>query len=423
MSLGAFSVVGGMLRLAAARWPLLVAFYAAGWLARYLLIELAAVLGSHSPLLGVLVMPLAVLARLGSFIAMFLVLRDSMPAFSKLEAAGATDVDLEPARGARPTRVSDVFLVSILPFFAFYAAYQFLHADQIEYESSTLSKINFFVGTHTGDDLEIRFGVLPIVILVLAFAARILLKRYAQRLPRWVPIITVYLEALWVYLLVFFVNDYFQTAADWVHGRAVFVWFGDIRSSLTGALSPLGWAWSAIEFLIGTAGGLLVLPVAWLTIAGVMYGRALATSAVRWRLLAGATRRYDALPRRVRDVGDGLTDRIRPITNSLVLIWRAGVVPMGSYVLAFTVLEAASTWLFRGAVLVFGAHDLESWWMVADRVFSFVIETFVTVLEISLIAAAYDFCLRRLAQRRAAEADPSEPDAESVGQHVGAVQQ
>lgn len=428
MSRGTFSVVIGALRLAAARWPLLLAFYTAGWLARYLLIELAASLGSHSPLLGVLVMPLAVLARLGSFIAMFLVLRDSMPAFSELEARGETDADLGTAGGARPKRVSDVFLVSILPFFAFYAAYQFLHDDQIEYQSSALSKINFFVGKHTGDDLAIRVGWLPIAIIVVAFVGRFLLKRYSARLPRWTPVVTVYLEALWVYLLVFFVSDYYQVAADWVNSRAVFAWIADIRSALTGALAPVGWIWSAIEYLIGTAGGLLVLPVAWLTIAGVMYGRALAASAVQSRLLARATRRYSRLPQRVRDVGDDVTGRIRPITNSLVLIWRAGVVPMGSYVLAFTILEASSTWLFRGAVLALGAHDLESWWMVADRVVGFMIDAVVSVLEISLIAAAYDFCLRKLEQRRSENAgettsQTSQTKAQGLRQNVGAVEQ
>jgi hypothetical protein len=167
-----------------------------------------------------------------------------------------------------------------------------------------------------------------------------------------------------------------------------------------------------------------------------MYGRALAARAVSWRLVAGATKRYSRLPKRVRDVGDDLTGRVRPIGNSLVLIWRAGVVPMGIYVLAFTILEAASTWLFRGSVLVLGPHDLESWWMVGDKVVSFVIDAIVTVLEISLIAAAYDYCLRRLEQRRAvAEPAPtepaptdsaptaSEPHAQGLGQHVGAVEQ
>ena len=73
------SIITRTARLAGAHWPALVAWFLAGWLARYLLIELAAVVGASALLGGLLIMPLAILARLISFVAMFLVLRPGMP--------------------------------------------------------------------------------------------------------------------------------------------------------------------------------------------------------------------------------------------------------------------------------------------------------------------------------------------------------
>ena len=83
-----FSIVTSTLRLAASRWPVLLALYLAGWLARYLVIEVAALVGTTDALTAFLIMPVAILARLASFIGMFLVLRPGMPAFDDLAKAG-----------------------------------------------------------------------------------------------------------------------------------------------------------------------------------------------------------------------------------------------------------------------------------------------------------------------------------------------
>ena len=109
-----FSIVTRAARLAGAHWPALLAWFLAGWLARYVLIELAALVGSSWLLGGLLIMPLAILARLISFVAMFLVLRPSMPQLQRLAASPAS-------AKARRTEFMNAVLVAILPFFAFYA--------------------------------------------------------------------------------------------------------------------------------------------------------------------------------------------------------------------------------------------------------------------------------------------------------------
>ena len=77
---------------------------------------------------------------------------------------------------------------------------------------------------------------------------------------------------------------------------------------------------------------------------------------------------------------------------------------MGVFVLAYTAIEAAGAWIGFGATRLIGAHDLETWWMNVDDGLIFGIEVLLEPLRICLIAAGYDYCLRRLGERRQAAA-------------------
>ena len=415
-----FSIITQTLRLVAARWPVLLAWYLAGWLGRYLLIEVAATFGATSALVGLLIMPLAVLARLASFIGMFLVLRSAMPSFSDLKERGLDDVDRTTETRGRASRVYDIFLVSILPFFAFYAAWQFLGQDTIAYAQSALSKINPFADDYEpgGAVFDLRFDWVSATVIVLAFTGRYLIKKHQPKLPKWAPIIAVYLEAVWVYLTVFLISNSRAEVDNWIQSRAAVEWYENLRADLTAAVAPIGWAWSGVEWVVAEAGGLLLLPLAWLALAGIVYGRALAAEPVvlrpRGRYYDSARSRYAALPsavtRRFTDIGSDFLGRFKPLGNALVLIWRAGVVPMGVFVLAYTVLEAATDWGFLAGVQLIGAHDLQSWWMNIDKILGFGIDALIEPLRICLIAAGYDFCLRKLEERREAAAVSPAPD-------------
>ena len=419
-----FSIIGQTLRLLAARWPTLLAWYLAGWLARYLLIELAATFGATNALLGLLIMPLAVLARLASYIGMFLVLRDSMPAFTDLKRSGLDDVDRTTTTTGRGGRLYDIFLVSILPFFAFYAAWQLLGQDVVAYAVSSLEKVNPFDPSHEsgGAVLDLQLNWASITAIVLAFAGRYLIKRYQSKLPAWTPIVAVYLEALWVYLSVLIVSTYIAQINSWVSSRAAVEWVATIRADITGVFAPIGWVWGGIEWAIAETGGLVLLPLSWLALAGVVYGRALAAKPVgirpRGRYVDSARTRFAALPsavtRRFTDIGSDFLGRWRPLGNALVLIWRAGVLPMGVFVLAYTVLEAATSWGFLAGVQLIGAHELRSWWGTFDVILGFGIDAIVEPLRIALIAAGYDFCLRKLEERREASSLAATGDPEAV---------
>jgi hypothetical protein len=415
-----FRILTATLRLVASHWPALVALYLAGWLARYLVIEVAAFVGTTDALSAFLIMPIAILARLASFIGMFLVLRPGMPAFRDLAARGEDAVDRTDAAPAAPgPTVQDLFLASILPFFAFYAAWRFLQEDTLQYAARALAKINPFAGTDTSAGvLNLELTWASGAVIVLAFTGRYLLKRHSSRLPRWTAVLTVYFEAVWVYLTVFLISTYLTGLNTWVANRAAMHWVADLRTSIGSVFEPLGAAWDAIAWVLGETGTLVLLPVAWLALAGIVYGRALAAGPLRMRIpqnrYAERVRtRYSRMPkavsRRLADVGGDVVGRWKPLANALTLVWRAGVVPMGIFVLAYTVLEAAGAWLGFGATRLIGPHDLETWWMNVDGVLIFGIDVLLEPLRICLIAAGYDYCLRRLSERRdaAAAAEPA----------------
>ena len=423
-----FSILTSTLRLAATKWPVLLALYLAGWLGRYLVIEVAATVGTTDALAAFLIMPIAILARLASFIGMFLVLRAGMPAFDELAASGEDAIDRtqdEPAKVASGPSLQELFLASILPFFAFYAAWQFLREDTLQYAAAALEKIDPFAKTdNSAGVLNLQLTWSSGAVIVLAFTGRYLLRRYSDKLPRWTALVTVYLEAVWVYLTVFLISTYLNQFDSWLVNRAAMHWITDLRAMLGDLFVPIGVVWDAIAWAIGEAGALVLLPVAWLALAGIVYGRALTAGPFLIRVpqnrYADRVRtRYARVPtavsRRFADVGGSVVGRWRPLANAFTLVWRAGVVPMGIFVLAYTVIEAAGSWLGFGATRLIGAHDLESWWMNVDGALIFAIEVLLEPLRICLIAAGYDYCLRRLSERREAAAIPDpEPEPASA---------
>ena len=191
-------------------------------------------------------------------------------------------------------------------------------------------------------------------------------------------------------------------------------WLDDLRQGIVGFFEPFGWIYAAIQWAINETGGLVLLPLAWLTLAGIVYGRALVAPRFRLReprirVYESARQRFDALPTfvstRLKDLGSDWAGRWRPFADALLLIWRAGVVPMGIFILAYTVLESANSWLDLAAVRIIGPRDLNSWWMNFDQILSFVVDVLVEPLRLCLVAAAYNFCLVALGERRdAAEA-------------------
>jgi len=409
-------------RLLWRHWPVLLALYLGAILARYGVIEVAGWVGSYSAVAGSLLLPVAILVRLIALVAMFLVLRDGM---RQLRAISPLPTDPR----ARRREFFDALMVGILPFFAFYAAWGYLREDAVDYSSRVLELVTgrLFDDEVVGDGLsgEITVTPLTIAIVVVAFALRWLLKRYRDRLPRWFGVFAAYLEAVWVYFAAVVISTIIGSISSWVATRQGMVWLGDLRAAIESVFLPLAWVWEASEWLLGEVGGIILLPIAWLTIAGVLYGQAVEPAALSTDELGGdvgrrVRRRYQSLPGRLRarlaDIWSDLISRFTPIGNALVLMWRAGPVLIGGFVLLYTLLlwlQGVVAWAIPRA---FGPHDSQ-FWFINDQLIFLIAPVLIEPVRIALVAGGYDGVIGRLRGRRAAahaaEAEAAEETEEA----------
>lgn len=413
------AVLARTARLLGAHWPALIAWFLGGTLAHFLVLKLASLVGARSAVGGILLLPVAALALLVGYVAMLLVLRGGMPALSAL-------APLPDASAARRRAFADGILGGILPFVAFYTAWGFMREDVAAYINGAF-EWQFFWGldaavsgaeyntSGTIDDLG--FDPLTISLLVGAFVLRWAHQRYRSRLPRWTVVPAVYLEALWVYLAAYLVKDLIGMVDGWVQSRQAIVWLDEFRDGLVGVFAPIGYVWDGIGWVLGEAGGLILLPIAWLTIAGVVYGQAVRAQAPR---LSGARvqrvrTHYGRIPQRVRrrigDLAEPVVGRFRPIGRAVVLMWRAGPLLIGGYVLLFTVVEFAEQWLLVGAGRAIGPHDLITFWIPVSGAVVIVVSLIVEPVRMALVAATYD---RTIAELTAAAADAEAADAEAA---------
>lgn len=386
-------------------WPALLALYLAGTLGRYVAIEVAGFVGAYSAIAGALLFPLAILSRLVALVAMLLVLRDGMVQLGVL-APVPTD------RVQRRRAFVDALLAGILPFVAFYAAWGYLREDAAAYFARLLDVNTGLIADEilggqerAGDAAvgELSLGPITIAIIVLAFAGRWLWNRYRSRLPRGFAAIAVYLEVLWVYLSVTLIADALAIVTTWVQSRQAIVWLAELREWVGAQLVPVAWAWDAVEWLLGEVGGIVLLPIAWLTIAGVIYGQAVAPQTVRLggTVATRARARFDTLPSRLRarlkDIWSDILARFQPIGRALLLMWRAGPVLIGSYILLFTILLAADAALELGVTRAIGPQELVGFWMVNAPLIFLFIPLVIEPLRVVLVASAYDAVIGRLA--------------------------
>ena len=259
-------------------WPQLAALYLLGLLGRRGAIELAAWVGWDNDLWASLIMPFAGLARLGSYVGMFLVLRSAIPVLAAL-----------PRRSAR--RI-DVFSNVIVPFFAIYLAWQLFAEDWLAFEVAALG-YRMGANMSSPEPTELHPDVLPggTVTAVLIFAAlvvRYVLGRFKDHLPGWMIAVRVYVDALWVFLTVSFAASrdvkILVKPTEWLAERRIVVWFNDTRAELFSHFHPLETAWDTAMMVLRTVFGGATLPLLWLAVAGIIYG----VSMPDWR---GAARR------------------------------------------------------------------------------------------------------------------------------------
>ncbi|PRC42463.1 hypothetical protein C6A85_000000110370 [Mycobacterium sp. ITM-2017-0098] len=411
-------------------WPQLAACYLLGLLGRRGAIELAAWIGYDNDVWVALIMPLAGLARLGSYVAMFFVLRRAIPSLAAL-----------PTRSAR--RI-DVFSNVIVPFFAIYLAWKLFAEDWIAFQTAALD-YRIADAMTTPGATELHPETLPVstatwALIFGALVLRFVLSRFKDSLPEWMIAVRVYVDALWVFLGVSFAASrdltFFLNPTGWLAERRIVVWFNETRAELFSHLKPLETLWDTVSWTVSTVFGGATIPLLWLAVAAIVYG---VTMPEDWR---GAARRvageradrvFDraaAREKRVRERLSRLPDvhrdeardwflsqlgNYRTITDAARLILHGGVLALSLYVLGYLGLawldmagsfyrpEVRAGYLFRGAAWLLGPHPAP-FWDFARPALIFVSHLIIEPLRICLIASTVAYCVEHVRPKDATAA-------------------
>ena len=405
-------------------FPQLAALYLLGLLGRRAAIELAAWVGCDNDLWASLIMPLAGLARLASFVAMFLVLRPAIPALSAL-----------PRRSSRQI---DVFANIIVPFFAIYLAWKLFAEDWLAFESAALT-YRIAESMASPEPTELHPETLPggTVTAVLIFAAlivRYVLARFKDDLPGWIAPIRVYVDALWVFVGLSFAASrsitLFVNPGQWISQRRIVAWFNETRAELFSHFQPLETAWDVAMAVLRTVFGGATIPLLWLAVAGIIYG----VSMPDWRGVArrlGGERadkafdraaptekrlraRWSRIPSSLRDkTGDWARSKLgnfSTIADSARLILHGGILALSLYVLAYLGLawldmtgafyrpEVRAGYLFRGVASLFGPHP-QAFWDAMRPTLVLISNLLIEPLRVCLIASTVAYCLEHVRTR------------------------
>jgi hypothetical protein len=402
-------------------FPQLATCYLLGYLGRTGAIELAARVGYDNDLWASLIMPLAGMARLGSYVAMFLVIRNGIPTLAAL-----------PSRSARQV---DMFATIIVPFFAIYLAWQMFKEDWLAFEYTALPyRVGKAVTTPQPVELDpdaLPVSTVTIVIIVVALLVRLGLGRLKERMPAWLIPVQVYLDTLWVFLVLTFSASNGVTLlinpTAWLAERRIVVWFNDTRESLFSHFQPLESTWDALMWAISTVFGGAAVPLLWLAVACIVYG---ATTKPDWhaavRRLGGdragqwidrtaptrtqLSTRWKQVPGKVRtevrDQFTGQMGKFKPIVDSAHVIIAGGAFALSLYVLAYLGLawldmsgsylrtQMGPGYLFRGMAWLLGPHDIIFWWGIEDLL-ELISHTVIEPLRVCLIATMLAWCLER----------------------------
>jgi hypothetical protein len=165
----------------------------------------------------------------------------------------------------------------------------------------------------------------------------------------------------------------------------------------------------------------ILAPLAWLTIAGVVFGQAIVAEKLRVesQLISRFRQHAEAIPnplvRRLKDLGEELGARFRPIGRALLLMWRAGPLLVASYALLYVVVKALESYLAFGITRLIGPHDY-IFWAIATPVVSLIPLLLIEPLRIAVISGAYDATLGRLRRRQQKRIDPADVSTVSTAE-------
>ncbi len=392
-------------RLLWRHWPALLALFFAQRLAYDVLLMAGVVLAEQGVLLSYAAVALLIVTQLVGVIAMFLVLRPSMPAMQS--PAGLP---------ALPTQRAwlDVLAVALLPFFAYYATWGLLDGVKRDFILTYQGWVSFERREPLQDILALR-GLW--VALALSWALRHVSKRRfeATRHGGWALVVAA-CEAYWLFVGAAVIARAWAAAHAWWQSRVVYAsmtqWW---ENPLVGAVSlaPAKRVVDPAWDVLATAGSAITMPLVWLAIAAIIYGIDLRRRGrfdahdARARLVG---RRYRNLhpvwKKAIGKVSGGWSGKGIPLVNAVRLVLRAGLPALLVLCVGWALLDFVGAHAWGVATEMIGPRPWSEWRtfgqplsLLFNGPMSLQPALFTQLLRIVLLAATFD---RAVASLRAA---------------------
>ncbi|WP_432945196.1 hypothetical protein ACQPXM_04915 [Kribbella sp. CA-253562] len=435
------TTVGRAAGLFGRAWPRLLAVFVVAELAHRGLLWVAVQAGAQVQAAGIAVLALLVVVSLAMYVAMFLVLRGELPYHRRAVTEGVLAPD--GAEPGKELRAVDALASALLPFLAFYAAYKFLQAEALNYEyllavhkisddAATAFSGGTIVQEPTG--LQALSTWLFIALGIAAYLLRLVFKnkRSGAEGGPVRKLFATYLEALWIFVVAYQASAYLPSPKSWLEERKVWAWvqdaYGWVLDHVLG-VERLREIWDTITGFVAAGIGDLwsaaVLPLMWITMTAVIYGRAVPKAErleqLRWRF-DRITNRWQRTPRLVQVAGNSMVsdwrDRWRPVRDAFRLVARSGIRPMLGYFLAWAIVTylAGAVWILLRDYVI-GPQSLQ-FWRVIDEPVGLAVEALKIMLQIALLAAAYDRMIGGLAGYLRQRTRPVHPTGSDEDQGV-----
>jgi hypothetical protein len=383
----------------------LALWYTVGQAIRYGLFVGGYYFGVKHTVVPILVLSLVVMATLAVTVAMVHSVRDGLPAVRKREL----DESLTSWKSQEEETIANALTRALLPFMIFYLAWNWFGLDAQAFEQSAASR-GFAEGGFEGQFAGMKSitQLTDHVYIAIALTAGFLvLKFIGERFvePKWSrvgSVLVAYFEVNWTLFGIFSVNRGREIVSDWITGRMLWAWAGDLSGPVFGWV---GTYWPSFKNAV--LGGLV-----WLVIAGVILGvdsdekTALGKGKVGRRIVSasGIDRPHTPWEVMTRE----LRDKWLPTLYGLRMVMRAGLLPFAVFCALFAGLEDAAYLVQRGIYYLLGAHPL-AWSNPRLTLVAFGVDLVHQALRVCLMAAAFDLVVARVSARNAAPAPGRHP--------------
>lgn len=353
----ALAVLRDAVRLLLGQWPTLAAIALLGLIGHNGFLWFCVWLSERNGLATAILLPLV---PISSLVALVLMLRHA----GRHEPTLAGLVHDVP--GSRLQARLTLLASTLIPFLTLYVAQDRLEEDLKAFVNAAVAT-EFLTADFWNPDIDTDRGLLVtggylFGLIAVAFVLRTALDRFGlpSRHLSW-GMLAAYVEVLWLFLLANQVANYEGQVRDWVLDRRLSTWVLERWQALTELLGPLtgpvrSLGRQAAE-LVANADQTIVLPIAWLTVGAVVFGRELVPPSGTDRHRQWRERIPRWADRGIVEATRSVAERFGALARGVRLLAVAGLLPMLLFCVAFLLADQAGTLVDEAVRALVGPHE------------------------------------------------------------------